>query len=206
MTHTLAAVAAALFGVRLALFALLHLCPGGIDPVRDTVSDYAVSPSPRTRALSGCASRAAAAAWAALACALLTGDELGSGRIGVGATLLGLGTLLAVMPFVPTDRSGSPATGRGRVHLILAIAWFTLAYATIAPMARLLEPGFARSALGALGTTAAVALAALVVSYALPQLRCRTFGLSERIFIVAVTVAPLLAAIAVATGPVSTSS
>ncbi|MGE9782432.1 hypothetical protein NMQ01_01190 [Janibacter sp. CX7] len=57
MTTPLALAAAALFVCRLGLFALLHLRPGGIDPLRHAVSDYARSTSPATRRLATAASR-----------------------------------------------------------------------------------------------------------------------------------------------------
>jgi hypothetical protein len=196
MGHWLAAVAAGLFVVRLVLFVVLHVLPGGVDPVRETVSDYAASSSTRTRRLAAVASWAAAAAWVVFGAAILAG--VGAQRSSVGLWLIVLGLVLTVMPFVPTDRTGTAATPRGRLHLLLAIAWFTLAYATIGPVQGLVQAGSAaHSALGVLKIVAAVSLIALVISMLVRRLRTRTFGISERVFILAVTVAPLVGALAI---------
>ncbi|WFR85505.1 DUF998 domain-containing protein [Arthrobacter sp. Y-9] len=197
MTHFLATAATVLFALRLLLFLLLHVSPGGIHPVRDTVSDYAASPARSTRLLAGLASWAAAAAWLSLGAAVLSGA--GRADLALGGWLLGLGVLLAVMPFVPTDRSGTSVTTRGRIHLLLAIAWFTLAYSTIGPLGRLIGgPPGAVAALDVLNTFAAISLVALVIALLIRPLRRRLFGLCERLFILAVTVAPLVAAWALA--------
>jgi len=192
MFGPLLVLASALFSCRLLLLFLLHLLPGGVDPMRDPVSDYAVVGARGTRFLATAASWAAAAAWICLGSAVLlhTGPS-GTGH-GVGAWLLVLGLLLAMMPLVPTDRTGSPATLRGRVHLLFAIAWFTLAYSTIGPLGRLLGNPPSQ-VLGLLDIAAGLALAALVVSLVVRPLRSRTFGISERAFILVVTLAPLIA-------------
>lgn len=204
MSHLLALVAVALFAVRLLLFALLHVRPGGIDPVRDTVSDYAASREPATRRIAGLASWTASAAWAALGTATLAVP--GPTGTGVGLWLLVLAGVLAAMPMVPTDGPGAPLTLRGRAHLLLAVAWFTIAYSSIGPLGDLLVGDPSRPApLGHRGLAvpwlydgvhalAAIALAALVISLVVRGLRRRTFGLAERAFILLVTVAPLLAA------------
>ncbi|MDQ0708720.1 hypothetical protein QFZ52_001372 [Arthrobacter woluwensis] len=198
MTHFLAAAATILFALRLLLFLLLHVLPGGIHPVHDTVSDYAASSVRRTRLLAGLASCTAAAAWLSLGAAVLSGA--GRADPALGGWLLALGVLLAVMPFVPTDRSGTAITARGRIHLLLAITWFTLAYSTIGPLSRLIAgPPGAVAALGLLNTIAAISLAALVIALLVRPLRRRFFGLCERLFILAVTVAPLVGAWALAT-------
>ena len=71
-------------------------------------------------------------------------------------------------------------------------------YATIGPLGRLLDAAemvSLASILRVLGVVAAIALAALVISLVVRPLRARTFGISERAFILVVTVAPLLASI-----------
>ena len=141
------------------------------------------------------ASWAAAAAWVVLGAAILVG--VGPVTSTAGVWLIVLGLVVAVMPLVPTDRTGTVTTMRGRLHLLLAIAWFALAYATIGPVSGLLDVGSAaRSALGVLKVIAGVSLVALVISMLVRQLRSRTFGISERCFILAVTVSPLIAALA----------
>lgn len=195
----LAAGATALFSLRLVLLGALHAVPGGVHPVRDAVSDYAASPERRTRRLAAAASWSLAAAWLLMGAAVLADAPRLPAAGSIGAWMLVLGGVLAVMPMVPTDLPGERTTLRGRVHLLLAIAWFTLAYSLIRPMARLLGDAPPAGVIRAVGTVAAVCLAALVLSRLVPALRTRTFGLSERAFIVAVTVAPLLCAIALMT-------
>lgn len=173
----------------------------GIHPVRDTVSDYATSTSAVTRRLSTTASWVAAAAWAILGIGILTDAQLGTPRVDAGVWLLVLAGVLALMPAVPTDGPGAKTTTRGRPHMLLAIGRFAVSYATIGPLARLFDaagsPGFG-STLHVLDVIAAVALAALIVSLVVRPLRTRTFGVSERIFILAVAVAPLIAGLGLA--------
>ncbi|MFX4286797.1 DUF998 domain-containing protein [Janibacter sp. G349] len=200
MTTPLAlAAAAALFVCRLGLFALLHLRPGGIDPLRHAVSDYARSTSPATRRLATAASRAAAAAWAVLGLAALT-VPAPARSVPLGLWLLALAAVLATMPHVPTDGPGAETTPLGRLHMVLAVAWFTIAYSTIGPTGDLLVrlTGAAPPGLALLDHVAAVALVCLVVSLVVRPLRSRTFGVSERAFILAVTLAPLVSAVALA--------
>ncbi|GAA1723675.1 DUF998 domain-containing protein [Brachybacterium phenoliresistens] len=196
----LAAGAAALFAIRLVLFAALHLVPGGVHPVRHAVSDYAASPQPRTRRLATAASWSMAGAWVVLGAAVLA-DSAGAGGVApAGLWMLVLGAVLALMPLVPTDLPDAPTTLRGRVHLLMAIAWFTISYSEIGPMRRMLGGSALGGAVSALGAIAAVGLAALIISRLVPALRTRTFGISERVFILAVTLAPLLLAIGLAAG------
>ena len=103
-----------------------------------------------------------------------------------------LGVVIAVIPFVPTDLTGAAPTARGRLHLLLAVGWFTIAYSTIGPLGRLLDPSHASSVLAVANTVAGVALIALVASLVVPTLRTRTFGLSERVFVAVVSVAPIV--------------
>ena len=198
MPAALALVAALLLALRLVLFLALHVRPGGIDPVRHTVSDYAASTVPATRRLAAVASWSAAGGWLLLGAAVLTLP--GGGHTGLGTWLLVLGAVLALMPAVPTDGPGEPTTARGRLHLLLAIAWFTIAYSTMGPSARLLAEVTGSPApavlpvLAVLHTVGAVALVCLVVSLVVTPLRTRSFGLSERVFLLAVTLAPLIVA------------
>lgn len=198
MTDSLFVLASVLFSARLMLLIVLHLVPGGVGPVRDPVSDYAVAERKSTRILAASASWVAAAAWISLGTAIVLDEALGVSRFGIGFWLLALGLILAVMPLVPTDRMGSQPTARGRVHMLFAIAWFTLAYSTIDPLGSLLG-GHQGQVLGALNSVAGIALAALIVSLVLPALRARTFGIAERAFILGVTLAPLLTSIDLAT-------
>lgn len=196
MSELLEFSAAVLFACRLGLFAALHLWPGGIHPLRNAVSDYATSSSSLTRKLSFCSSWTAAAAWLALGAGLLLDPRWESQPVAPASWLIILGLVLATMPWVPTDGPGVRPTFRGRFHMLLAVGWFTISYSTIGPLARLLDlagnPALAET-LSVIRIVAAIALAALVLSMFVRPLRSRTFGVSERIFILAVTVAPLLA-------------
>lgn len=201
MSAALALLAAVLFVLRLALLVALHVKPGGIHPVRHAVSDYAASRSAGTRRLAAVASWSAAAAWAALGAAVLTLPAAAGPHTGLGVALLALAAVLALMPAVPTDGPGEEVTGRGRLHLLLAIAWFTLAYSTISPSMDLLDRlGGVPTVLRVLHPLAAVALGCLVASLVIRSLRPRTFGVSERVFILAVTLAPLVVAVQLALG------
>jgi Na+/H+-dicarboxylate symporter len=80
--------------------------------------------------------------------------------------------------------------------MLFAIGWFAISYATIRPLARLFDGvcslGFG-STLHVLDVLAAIALGCLIVSLVVRPLRTRTFRVSERIFILTVTLAPLIA-------------
>lgn len=56
MASTLFIIPAVLFLIRLLLLVTLHFLPGGVDPVREPVSDYAVAEEKRTRLLATAAS------------------------------------------------------------------------------------------------------------------------------------------------------
>lgn len=194
MAQVLAIVASVLFILRVLALVALHVRPGGIHPVRHAVSDYAASSAPGTRRLAAVASWLAAAAWAILGIVVLTYPSA-SEHTGLGVWLLVLAVVLAVMPRVPTDAPGEPVTSRGRLHLVLAVAWFAIAYSTIGPLTRLLAEVTGAPAPGVLPVLhviAAIALVSLVVSLLVRALRERSFGLSERVFILAVTLAPLI--------------
>lgn len=194
MAQVLAIVASVLFVLRLLALVALHVRPGGVHPVRHAVSDYAASSAPSTRRLAAVASWLAAAAWAVLGVTVLTLPAATS-HTGLGVWLLVLAVVLAVMPRVPTDAPGEPVTSRGRLHLVLAVAWFAIAYSTIGPLTRALAEVTGAPAPGTLPVLhviAAIALVSLIVSLLVRALRERTFGLSERVFILAVTLAPLI--------------
>ncbi|MDL9937691.1 DUF998 domain-containing protein [Gordonia sp. ABSL1-1] len=178
-----------LFSVRLILLVVAHLRPGGIDPIRDAVSDYARASAPTTRTVAAAASWAAAVGWALLGVGLLI-----DGEVALGWQLVALAVVVGAIPLVPTDGPGVSMTMRGRLHLLMAIVWFALAYRTIEPLSRVVGGDLPARILSALATVAALALVALVVSRVLPPLRSRTFGLSERVFVLVVTVVPIVAA------------
>lgn len=192
ITTVAASTAAVLLLLRLVLFTSLHLVPSDYSPVRHAVSDYAVG---RTRRLSTAMTWATALAWLALAVA--AGRVLVAERTSVTAELVALAALFAVLPFLPTDTEGARRSVIGRLHLVAAIAWFALSYNLTGTLDRLLAPGpLLGRALTGLHWVALVSLVALVVSLLVPALRRRTFGLSERVFIVAINLFFLGTAIA----------
>jgi hypothetical protein len=91
----------------------------------------------------------------------------------------------------------------GRLHMLAAIAWFAISYSCMGDFVRLADAGVGgvlAVSLSVLSGVALVGLIALVASLVLPGLRSRTFGISERVFIVAVNLFYLLAAIVLLVG------
>lgn len=162
--------------VVLLALAAAHLMRTDLSPVSDPVSAYAL-----TRARVAYAIAAVAAAVAGGASAMLL-----STRSGVGAAVVLLWIFAVarlVIPLIPMDRPGRPATTRGRLHNLLAIVAFAsvtaAAFTAIAPLAAAGDTGLA------LGTRiAAIAMAlgsvAVIAASAVPLLR-RVFGLAERL-------------------------
>ncbi|WP_344158891.1 DUF998 domain-containing protein [Kribbella yunnanensis] len=182
MSTALAAVAATLFLIRLGLFVALHLVRSDYNPIEHAVSDYAVGP---TRRLATTATWVWAAAWATLAAAVDHGT----------IWLLLLAAIFAVLPFLPTDLEGARRTVVGRVHYIAAIAWFAISFTLTSTF----TAQYNLVVLTALRWIALVSLAALVVALLVRPLRRRFFGLSERIFIVAINLFYLVVPIATLT-------
>ena len=195
-----ATVSAALWIARLGMFIALHLVRSDYSPVRHAVSDYAVG---RTRTLSSVMAWTTAAAWAALATAVWLVRPEWSSRGGITAWLAVLAVIFLVLPFVPTTLEGEKATVIGRLHMLAAIAWFAISYSCMGDFVRLADAGVGgvlAVSLSVLSGVALVGLIALVASLVLPGLRSRTFGISERVFIVAVNLFYLLAAIVLLVG------
>ena len=166
------------------MFVGLHLVRSDYNPVQHAVSDYAVG---RTRRLSSAMTWTTGGMWATLAVAVGLGFPAWSGRVGVIACLVALAVLFVALPFLPTDLEGREPTLIGRLHLLAAIAWFALSYACMGNFARLLtEPRALGITLVALSWVALVSLTLLVVVLVLKPLRRRAFGVTERIFLVAV--------------------
>lgn len=190
-----AALAALLWVVRLVMFVALHLMRSDYSPVRHAVSDYAVG---RTRTLSSIMTWTTAAAWAALAAAVWSGLPNWSARGGIAAWLVVLALIFLVLPFVPTTLEGEQATLIGRLHMLAAVSWFAISYSCMSDFVRLAESsvgGVLTFTIIVLSWIALAALIVLVASLVLPGLRNRTFGISERVFIVAVNLFYLLAAV-----------
>ncbi|QRY63324.1 DUF998 domain-containing protein [Gordonia sp. PDNC005] len=194
MSTTLAATAVVAFTVRLIIFAALHVVGHSYNPVRHAVSDYAVGP---TRGLSTAMTVVTAAGWAVLAAAVWTGLPEWSDTGQATALLLVLAAVFVVLPLVPTDLEGAAVTMIGRLHYVLAIAWFAISYSLTGNFSRWMSEavgGGLASAASALHIVALVSLIVLVVALVTP-LRSRLFGIAERVFIVSISVFYLLVAI-----------
>ncbi|WP_405056748.1 DUF998 domain-containing protein [Kribbella sp. NBC_01505] len=183
MSTALAVVAAILFLVRLGLFVALHVMRSDYNPIEHAVSDYAVGP---TRRLSTISTWVTAAAWAALA-----GAVDGSATI----WLLVLAAIFVVLPFLPTDIEGQQQTAIGRIHYVAAIAWFAISFSLTSHF----TDEFDLTVLVVLRWIALVSLAALVIALLVRPLRRRFFGISERVFLVAINLFYLVVPIAILT-------
>lgn len=187
--------AATAFAVRLAALIGCHLVPSPYRPVTHAVSDYAVGP---TKRLAGTASWAASIGWFALAVTVWTRLGAWSYRPVATGMLIALGLLSIVVVFVPTDLEGAPRTLRGRLHYLVAIASFGLAYSLTGDLSRYAsDAGWGLSpALTALHWIALAGLITLCATLVIAPLRT-VFGLCERIFLFAITGFYLLFALAV---------
>ncbi|WP_341940394.1 DUF998 domain-containing protein [Microbacterium sp. LWH10-1.2] len=190
-----AVLAAALWTARLGMFVALHIVRSDYSPVKHAVSDYAVG---RTRTLSSIMTWTTAGGWGALAAAVWFGLPEWSDRVGVAAWLGVLAVIFVALPFVPTTLEGEEMTTIGRLHMLAAVAWFAISYSCMGNFVRLAEStvgGGLAATLSVLSVVTMVALVALIGSLVLPWLRSRTFGIAERVFIVAVNVFYLIVAI-----------
>ncbi|GAB3565090.1 DUF998 domain-containing protein [Spelaeicoccus albus] len=180
---------------RLFLFAALHVVPSAYNPLTHAVSDYAVGP---TRHLSTAMTWTTVLTWLSLAAAVSVVLPSWEYHGTATALLLTLAIIFAVLPFVPTDLAGAKRTPRGILHYVLAIAWFAIAYSLTGDTSRYMATswgGISGSAAVALHWIALISLIALIAALVVPTLR-RYFGLAERVFIAAISVFFLIAAIA----------
>lgn len=173
--------AAAVAGTAACLILLIalivaHAMPTGLSPLSDPVSAYAL-----TRARAAYAVAALSAAVAGAASAMLLGARAGTD---VSVTLLWIFAVARlVIPLVPMDRPGTPRTGRGRLHGVLAVVAFaTVTAAALTAIAPLTATGDRSLALGTTVTAAVMTLGSIAVisAAAVPLLR-RVFGLAERL-------------------------
>ena len=182
--------AAALFAAYLALLAALHVTDRSRNVWRDPVSDYAVGASrPLGLAMGAAGTGGVLALAAAFALAGLP-TWLWLCTAGAGVARIGANVF-------PTDLEGAPRTTAGRLHMLCAVAWFTLAYVAIdnaTPLLAQMFGGTWADAFTTLRWIIAVSLAALVACLVLRPLR-GFFGLAERVFLVSVPLWFLLAAL-----------
>ncbi len=187
MAFTLALLAL-IFGLaRLGVFVALHLVPSEYTIVGHAVSDYAVGP---TRRLSSAMTWLTAIFWALLAAAVGLGVPDWSDASGITIALAALAVIFIVLPLAPTDLEGEKATMIGRLHYVLAIAWFAISYACMGNFTRFFTaegPAWLAGLLGVIAWIAAISLAASVFVLIVKRLRPKVFGISERIFILAVS-------------------
>ena len=187
MAFTLALLAL-IFGLaRLGVFVALHLVPSEYTIVGHAVSDYAVGP---TRRLSSAMTWLTAIFWALLAAAVGRRVPDWSAASGITIPLAALAVIFIVLPLAPTDLEGEKATMIGRLHYVLAIAWFAISYACMGNFTRFFTaegPAWLAGLLGVIAWIAAISLAASVFVLIVKRLRPKVFGISERIFILAVS-------------------
>lgn len=174
-----------LIGVVAAVAALvaLHVLPTGLSPVRDPVSAYGIS---RYRRLYRAQTVATAVAAVCLAAALLVA-RLDAATPAVIALVV-LAAARAPIGWVSMDAEGSPRTGTGRRHNLLAFAAFAAASLggfmtgiAFAGEGGLAPVATAVTALGWVMTGAsALTIAAAVIATVRP-----VFGLAERIIYLA---------------------
>ncbi|WOC11372.1 DUF998 domain-containing protein [Gordonia sp. MP11Mi] len=195
---TLAVASVALCVARLLLFAALHAVPSPYNAVEHAVSDYAVGP---TRRLSAAMTTVTAASWLTLAGAAYGRLDGWPERTQIVVLLVILAAIFVALPFAPTDVEGQPVTPIGRLHYVLAIAWFAISYSLTGDLSQWMNDAVG----GPLAATGRVlhwvalgSLIALIVALIAPKLRRRYFGTAERVFLVAISTFFLIAAIALA--------
>ncbi|RFA07167.1 hypothetical protein B7R21_16380 [Subtercola boreus] len=187
----------ALVGVAVALAALvfLHLGRTGLSPITAAVSEYGIS------ALRG-GYRVATVALgvAAIALGVAITFYLAVPNLPAFLFLLLFGVVLLVISWAPTDAPGTPRTGTGRAHTVLATLFF--ASATVA--AFLCSASFAGDPVfGPIaGPSSALAwamaaLAAFVVATVVAPAARPVFGLAERLLYAAVLLWMTVVAVAV---------
>jgi len=120
MVEALSIVAAVAMAVGTGALVTMHLLPTGYNPIRDAVSDYAIG---RYRAGFWLFATAGAVSGLALALALAQSSPP-KPTLAVAMLLLSAASRLLI-PFFPTDQSGSRfQTVKGTVHMVLAVAIF----------------------------------------------------------------------------------
>jgi len=160
----------------------LHFLPTGLDPFRNTISDY-------VRTDFGVLSRAAGLANGTGMVFLLLAIEGSRGLAGISGAIPEMGVLALsrlALPFFPTDLTGSPRTATGAVHAVLAgVSFVAAAFAAQALAAHLTVLG-ARGSPGAVLSTLSGASFPLLILFALTLLirpARRILGLVERLFL-----------------------
>ncbi|HTX87112.1 MAG TPA: DUF998 domain-containing protein [Candidatus Nanoarchaeia archaeon] len=153
----------------LGLITRLHFFPKKYNPVKNTVSDYAVMPSGKPypfTAVSGAVSSLS------LAIAIAAGVKAASISVILFLVISSLARFSLI--FFPTDVTGQISTKKGKIHLALAM----IAFAGIAFAAG----NFQLTAVDQIIGQVVIFTAILLLLGFLPKLR-KIFGLLERIFL-----------------------
>ncbi|MGB7957944.1 MAG: DUF998 domain-containing protein [Minisyncoccia bacterium] len=155
------------------LIILLHFLPNRYNPIKNTVSDYAIAPSGKPHAyLAVAMPLMGAISSLSLAIAIVAGINTAS--ISVILFLLIASIFRFLLVLFPTDITGQPATKIGRIHLAFAV----VAFAGIAFAAG----NFHMTAVDETVGRAVIFAAILLLFGFLPPLK-KIFGLLERIFL-----------------------
>lgn len=193
MTETFAVIAAVLLVARLVMFVALHVRPSPYNVVEHAVSDYAVGP---TRRLSTAMTWTTGVAWVAMAVATI-GVGQWPDRTSIAVQFFMLAAIFMILPFLPTDVEGERHTRTGLIHYLAAIAWFAVCTSLTGNLTRHLgSVAVLGGILTILRWVVIVSLGVSVIALVVRMLRPRLFGISERVFILAVNLYFLLAAIA----------
>lgn len=187
MTLILAALATVCGLARLVLFLALHLVRSEYSITSHAVSDYAVG---STRRLSSAMTWVTVPFWGLLAAAVAIGIPEWPDSTLVSIALAVLALIFAFLPFVPTDLEGEKLSTTGRLHYLMAIAWFAISYACMGNLVRLFTaegPAPLAQTLHAVSWIALVSLVISVVALIIRPLRAKAFGIAERVFILSVS-------------------
>jgi hypothetical protein len=151
----------------------LHFLPNKFNPVKNTVSDYAVAPPGKRRSFAMIAMPLSGAASSlSLAAALAAGT--GTASILAVLALVISSVCRTFLVFFPTDITGQPTTKIGRDYLVFAVA-------TFAGVAFAADNFHLTVADGIIGQVVVWAALLLLVGF-LPPFK-KIFGLLERIFL-----------------------
>lgn len=192
MNTVLALVALAIGLSRIGLFVAVHVINREYNIIEHAVSDYAVG---STKTLSSITTWLTAALWPVVGVLAWRAFPTWPDLDDVLVCLILLTGIFVALPFLPTDVEGQPVTIRGRLHLVAAVAWFALAYRCMnlfAPLLSSAAPGVLAYIANGLSKVATASLAVLIVALVVRPLRRWLFGISERVFLLSVSVFFLL--------------
>ena len=156
----------------LGLIILLHFFPNKYNPIKNTVSDYAVRSSNRQHVFIAVAMTLAGAVTSLSLALAITSSVMASMYAILFLIIASIFRFLLI--FFPTDITGQSTTKTGRIHLLFAMIAFTgIAFAA---------GNFHITAIDEIIGQAVVFTAVLLLLGFLPYLK-KIFGLLERIFL-----------------------